>query len=191
MGTVSLLLLFSFFIRMMKTFKILLSFVFSILTAKVNCQNNSGKSGKWLDQEMVNHQNLMVLNTSGYQALGSIINRYKPQSLILGYCIKDSFFVFNPEDSTTVESCSVLLEKRMKNVTDSVMAYCQFYPENLMKPENFSQRKPVVTSTPTFIILYSQSFRKKHRKFIRQVQENSIATGMRYILLFTDYPVDD
>lgn len=161
-----------------------------LFSLESRCQRNPGDNNKWVNKELTKHSNLLILNNKGHQALFDIIDTYRISSLIFGYYVYDSLFIYNADTSRKNEGCIGVLEERLMMCADSVLPFCQYSKIQFFKDEYFWNRKPGKPSVATLIILYSRSFGRRHKKFIRQVKEYSLKTGTPYTLLFSDYPIE-
>ena len=164
-----------------------LGLVFSL---EASCQRKFEVDKNWLSKEFSKRSNLLILNKEGFESWVHIIDDYDPSSLILGYYIHDSLFIYNADRCRTNESCMGVTDGRLNTFADSVLPFCQYAKMQFFKDQYFWQRKPGKPEAATMIVLYSRHYGMTHRKFIRKVEEYSLKTGRPYVLLFADYAVE-
>lgn len=173
--------------------RVLLSVVLMLgllVSLEVSAQQKPEVDKSWLSKKYTKYNNLLILNDKGFKAWIDIIDTYRPSSLILGYYINDSLFIYNADTIRKNESCLGVMEDRLTMYIDSVIPFCQYSKIQFFKDEYFWQRKPGKPTVATMIVLYGKAFGRRHKKFLRHVKEYSMKTGVPYVLLFGDYAKD-
>jgi hypothetical protein len=148
-------------------------------------------SRRWLNKQISRRNNLVVLNSTGFNEWGKLLSTYNPQSLILGYFVKDSFFIYHPISSTDrKEACTGVMADLIESFVDSVKPYCRYSEFQLIKKENFRNYDPAKSEGQTMVILFTRSYMILNKKLYKDVNQYFKENQIPYILLFGDFAVD-
>lgn len=174
--------------------RIFTAFVFAIglfVSLDSNCQDNMEDARRWLDRQLSKRKNLVVLNSKGFSEFANIVSKYNPQSFVLGYFVKDSFFIYQPEDIGGLdESCTGVMSERIELFADSIKPYCHYAEYQFIKSGNFLNYNPMKSEGPTLVVLFARSHLIFNNKFYKDVGKYCRAQHLPYILLFPEFGVD-
>lgn len=174
----------------MRLFTTIIFSISLLVSLEGNCQRDMEDNRRWLNRQLSKHSNLVVLNSTGFNEWMNIINKYTPQGYILGYFVKDSFFIYHPQSSSNrKESCTGVMSERMEMFGDSIKPYCQYAEYQLFKKANFWNYDPEKAVVPTLIIIFPRSH-LNFKKFLKQTDQYCKEMNMPYILFYPEFAVD-
>lgn len=176
----------------MRLFTTIIFSISLLVSLKGNCQRDMEDNRRWLNRQLSKHSNLVVLNNKGFKEFSNIVNNYTPQSFVLGYFVKDSFFIYHREESAgTNESCTGVMGDRVDLFEDSVKPYCKYAEYQFIKKGNFLNYNPDKSEGQTLVILFTRSHIILNNKFYKDVAKYCRKRQMPYILLFSDFALDE